>query len=59
MIHQVVLIGEVMREYSSDRIDLRSDTVTQPTKAMRNAMHNAAVGDDVLQQFISGIQKWS
>jgi len=49
VIHQVVLIGEVMREYSSDRIDLRSDTVTQPTKAMRNAMHNAVVGDDVLQ----------
>lgn len=31
-----------------DRIDLRSDTVTWPTPAMREAMANAAVGDDVL-----------
>lgn len=30
-----------------DRIDLRSDTVTWPTPAMREAMANAAVGDDV------------
>jgi threonine aldolase len=28
-------------------IDLRSDTVTQPTKEMRKAMVNAEVGDDV------------
>ncbi len=28
-------------------IDLRSDTVTPPTKAMRKAMANAEVGDDV------------
>lgn len=28
-------------------IDLRSDTVTQPTEAMRYAMANAEVGDDV------------
>jgi len=28
-------------------IDLRSDTVTQPTPAMREAMHRAATGDDV------------
>jgi threonine aldolase len=28
-------------------IDLRSDTVTQPTPAMREAMASAAVGDDV------------
>ena len=28
-------------------IDFRSDTVTQPTAAMRSAMANAAVGDDV------------
>jgi threonine aldolase len=28
-------------------IDLRSDTVTQPTPAMREAMHKAPVGDDV------------
>ena len=30
------------------RIDLRSDTVTQPTPAMRRAMASAEVGDDVL-----------
>ncbi len=28
-------------------IDLRSDTVTRPTESMRQAMHNADVGDDV------------
>ena len=28
-------------------IDLRSDTVTQPTPAMREAMYRAEVGDDV------------
>ncbi|QJW48827.1 hypothetical protein HA075_26475 [bacterium BFN5] len=28
-------------------IDLRSDTVTQPTSAMRLAMYQAEVGDDV------------
>ena len=28
-------------------VDLRSDTVTRPTPAMRTAMANAAVGDDV------------
>ena len=37
-----------MRDYPSDRVDLRSDTVTQPTPEMREAMNNAAVGDDVL-----------
>ncbi len=30
-------------------IDLRSDTVTQPTQAMREAMANAVVGDDVFE----------
>src|SRR5574340_308241 len=29
-------------------VDLRSDTVTQPTQAMREAMFRAEVGDDVL-----------
>ena len=29
-------------------IDLRSDTVTQPTKAMRDAMYHATVGDDIM-----------
>ena len=37
-----------MRDYPSDRVDLRSDTVTQPTQAMRDAMVIADVGDDVL-----------
>ena len=36
-----------MRDYPSDRVDLRSDTVTQPTAAMREAMKVAEVGDDV------------
>lgn len=31
-----------------DFIDLRSDTVTQPTKSMREAMYKADVGDDIL-----------
>jgi len=31
-------------------IDFRSDTVTKPTAAMRNAMANAEVGDDVMQE---------
>ena len=30
------------------RVDLRSDTVTRPTRAMRDAMYNAELGDDVL-----------
>ena len=28
-------------------VDLRSDTITQPTDGMRNAMSHAEVGDDV------------
>ena len=31
-------------------IDLRSDTVTKPSKAMLDAMHQAPVGDDVFQE---------
>ena len=31
-------------------IDLRSDTVTQPTNEMREAMKNAVVGDDVYNE---------
>jgi threonine aldolase len=37
-----------MREHPSNRVDFRSDTVTQPTAAMRKAMAAAPVGDDVL-----------
>ena len=33
--------------YSNRMIDLRSDTVTRPTAAMRTAMFEAEVGDDV------------
>ena len=36
-----------MRDYPGDRVDLRSDTVTQPTPPMREAMAGAKVGDDV------------
>lgn len=43
-----VVVPITMREYSTDRIDLRSDTVTQPTAAMREAIFTAPVGDDVL-----------
>jgi len=32
------------------KIDLRSDTVTRPTKGMQNAMWNAKVGDDVYKE---------
>jgi threonine aldolase len=34
----------------STTIDLRSDTVTRPTGAMRKAMYEAEVGDDVLRE---------
>jgi len=36
-----------MPDETARLIDLRSDTVTQPTPAMRRAMAEAAVGDDV------------
>ena len=39
-----------MKEQKKTRfIDLRSDTVTQPTQAMRDAMYTAEVGDDVYE----------
>ena len=37
-----------MRDYPGGRVDLRSDTVTQPTPEMRSMMSSADVGDDVL-----------
>jgi threonine aldolase len=40
-------MSEQMSEQLSHWIDLRSDTVTQPSSAMRAAMASAAVGDDV------------
>jgi len=45
-------------------IDLRSDTVTRPSAAMREAMLNAEVGDDVfgddptvksLEEYVAGL----
>jgi threonine aldolase len=38
------------REKVSRIVDLRSDTVTQPTKEMREAMRNAVVGDDYYRE---------
>ena len=38
----------LMRNYPGGRVDLRSDTVTQPTPEMREIMSSAIVGDDVL-----------
>src|ERR1700760_1051683 len=38
---------DVSSQKSAEFIDLRSDTVTRPTKAMRSAMAAAEVGDDV------------
>jgi len=35
---------------SSDAVDLRSDTLTRPTAAMRRAMAEAEVGDDVYRE---------
>ena len=42
------MLAHPMREHPSDRVDLRSDTVTQPTDDMRKLMTSAPVGDDVL-----------
>src|ERR1700757_1331817 len=40
-------LEEISTPTPVDVIDLRSDTVTRPTKAMRSAMADAEVGDDV------------
>ena len=37
----------MIKKTDVDTVDLRSDTVTQPTAAMRAAMHAAPLGDDV------------
>jgi len=41
-------------------IDLRSDTVTKPSQAMREAMASAEVGDDVYKEdpTVNGLQKY-
>jgi threonine aldolase len=43
-----VLIRTIRSLHRVFMIDLRSDTVTRPTPAMRQAMMTAAVGDDVI-----------
>lgn len=42
-------------------MDFRSDTVTQPTEAMRIAMANAIVGDDVYgdDPTINALEIWA
>lgn len=39
--------GDTGTNGTRGKIDMRSDTVTQPTTAMRTAMAEAEVGDDV------------
>jgi threonine aldolase len=41
---------ELNKETVMDVVDLRSDTVTRPTPAMREAMAQAEVGDDVMRE---------
>ena len=48
--------GEYMRDHPSDRVDIRSDTVTQPTTQMRAVMESASVGDDVLGDDLTVIE---
>lgn len=45
-----------MRDHPSDRVDIRSDTVTQPTAQMRAIMESASVGDDVLGDDLTVIE---
>jgi threonine aldolase len=47
--NQNTLIGGIKMNF----IDLRSDTVTQPTQKMRDAMYIANVGDDVYEDDIT------
>ena len=44
--HRVIVGGGGILVVMTRRVDLRSDTVTQPTQAMRDAMAEAVVGDD-------------
>jgi threonine aldolase len=43
-------VSEIAKPRLKTRIDLRSDTVTQPTPEMRRAMAEAEVGDDVYRE---------
>lgn len=45
--HRCETVNDFLSEFCMDTIDLRSDTVSHPTPAMREAMANAIVGDDV------------
>ncbi len=45
-----------MRDHPSERVDIRSDTVTQPTAEMRAVMESASVGDDVLGDDLTVIE---
>ena len=42
--------GSPLAPSDTPMIDLRSDTLTQPTLAMREAMAMAPVGDDVMRE---------
>ncbi len=46
---------------ASNKKDFRSDTVTQPTQAMREAMYRAEVGDDVIGEdpSVNALQEYS
>ena len=46
--HRRRSVASELGSRAMDRIDLRSDTVTQPTTAMWEAMRRARLGDDVL-----------
>ena len=43
----IMMYAGVAKTNRPVRMDLRSDTVTKPTAAMRQAMAEAEVGDDV------------
>jgi threonine aldolase len=47
MVRRVLYLFFVCFVIGMKKVDLRSDTLTQPTEAMRVAMANAVVGDDV------------
>ena len=45
-----MVVIKTLQDVAMDRVlDLRSDTVTRPTQAMRKAMMEAVVGDDILR----------
>lgn len=48
--HQLVAMNVIIFQINNMIIDLRSDTVTKPSKAMLEAMLKANVGDDVFKE---------